>query len=109
MRGLFGDKKKAEHAERLLHRLKQTKDTAAYAVEFKRLAAISRLPEAALFTPFYNGLKTHVQDEIYQNDRPSTFGEYVEDAITADKRSFERFMDRKRTTTTKAGNNALGT
>lgn len=95
LRTLFGEPKKAEHAEKQLHRLRQTKSASDYAVEFKRLASISGLPEEALFHPFYQGLKTQVQDELAKEGRTKTFNEYVEKAILHDRRSFERYLEKR--------------
>ena len=95
LRAKFGDKNRAQNAEKQLYKLKQTKSAAEYAVEFQTLAIQSGLPEAALFTPFYNGLKLQVKDELYKIDRPEKFEKYVDMAITMDQRSFERYLEKK--------------
>lgn len=103
LRARFGDADKAQQAEKQLHRLRQTKSAAEYAVEFQRLAAQSGLLDAALFTPFYNGLKTQVKDDLYKVSRPEKFDEYVNTAILIDRRSFERFLEKKGSSKPKEG------
>ncbi|RYP06349.1 hypothetical protein DL765_009528 [Monosporascus sp. GIB2] len=97
MRALFGDPDKEQHAVKQLYLLRQTKSASKYTTEFNRLAAISNLPESALFYPFYDGLKPQVKDEMYIIPKTGSFAEYTDMAIMADRRTFDRFLEKKGT------------
>ncbi|RYO87808.1 hypothetical protein DL763_006226 [Monosporascus cannonballus] len=97
MRALFGDPDKEQHAVKQLHLLRQTKSASEYTTEFNRLAAISNLPESALFYPYYDGLKPQVKDEMYMEPKMGSFAEYTDKAIIADRRTFDRYLEKKGT------------
>ncbi|KAI1473284.1 hypothetical protein F4774DRAFT_74073 [Daldinia eschscholtzii] len=103
MRLMFGNPLKKEDARKAIRNLKQTKRASEYATKFKRLAAVAQLPEDAQFDYFYEGLATWVKDEISKEGRPKHINEYIERAIIHDKRSYERFQEKrtKRTTFTR--------
>jgi hypothetical protein len=95
LRAMFGEHNKAQRAEAKLHTLRQKTSVTAYATEFRQVAAESKLPEVALFHPFRNGLKPSVKDEIWKVPRPDKFDKYVEQAILIDQLSFERYLEKK--------------
>ncbi|RYO83607.1 hypothetical protein DL762_006056 [Monosporascus cannonballus] len=97
MRALFGNPDKKQDAIKQLHLLHQTKSAAEYTTEFNRFAAISNLSEDALFYPYYDGLKTLVKDEMYKVPKIGSFPEYTDKAIIADRRIFDRYLEKKRT------------
>ncbi|RYO82459.1 hypothetical protein DL764_009601 [Monosporascus ibericus] len=97
MRAMFGDPDKEQHAVKQLYLLYQTKLAAEYTTEFNRLAAISNLPENALFYPFYDGLKPQVKDEMYMVPKTGSFKEYTDKAIIANRRTFNRYLEKKGT------------
>ncbi|KAK0519498.1 hypothetical protein OC835_007504 [Tilletia horrida] len=43
---------------------------------------------------FYNGLKTHVKDEVHQRGKPTTLEEMIALAVVVDNRLMERKMER---------------
>ncbi|RYO91745.1 hypothetical protein DL763_004895 [Monosporascus cannonballus] len=80
-----------------LHLLRQTKSASEYTTKFNRLAAISNLPESALFYPYYDGLKPQVKDEIYIEPKMGSFAKYTDKVIIADRRTFNRYLKKKGT------------
>ncbi|RYP21168.1 hypothetical protein DL767_009314 [Monosporascus sp. MG133] len=97
MRALYGDTDKQQYAVKKMHDLRQTTSAAEYVTEFNRLAAISKLPEEALFFPFYDGLKEQVKDEMFRVPKEEPFEEYVDKAIISDRRTFDRYLEKKGT------------
>ncbi|RYP26911.1 hypothetical protein DL767_007878 [Monosporascus sp. MG133] len=86
-----------KHAVKKMHDLKQTTSAAEYTTEFNRLAAISKLPQSALFFPFYDGLKEQVKDEMFRVPKTGPFKEYTDKAIISDRRTFDRYLKRRGT------------
>ncbi|KAI1439422.1 hypothetical protein F5Y02DRAFT_424023 [Annulohypoxylon stygium] len=82
-------------------KIEANKSAADYAIEFKKLATESQLPAEGLFYIFYNGLKDHVKDELYNEDLykkrdPKKLDAFIEKAITIDNENFERYFEKKR-------------
>ncbi|RYP18084.1 hypothetical protein DL767_009899 [Monosporascus sp. MG133] len=97
MQALYGDMDKQQHAVKQMYRFKQTILAAEYTTEFNRLAAISKLPQDALFFPYYDGLKEQVKDEIFRVPKTGPFEDYTDKAIITDRRTFDRYLEKKGT------------
>ncbi|XDG04636.1 hypothetical protein ABKA04_004251 [Annulohypoxylon sp. FPYF3050] len=109
LKGMFGDPDQKRTAERQLGQLRQTKSTAAYATDFRRLAARTDIDPSGLYMPFYHGLKERVKDEIYKMERPAQFDDYVEMAILIDNRQYEHEQEKRHGTTSTYASKRKGT
>ncbi|KAF5120161.1 Retrotransposon-derived protein PEG10 [Metarhizium anisopliae] len=90
----FGNPDEHKEATRQLTRLKQTGSAAHYAREFKRIAAKLNWNTEPKMEVFYQGLKEEVKDDIYREDRPELFDDFVEMVIKADNRLYERRQEK---------------
>jgi len=71
-----------------LHKLKQTKSAASYAVEFKSLIAPLDLNEKAKMLQYFKGLNAKLQEAIAVQGRASTFEHLVQQSIRIDQAQF---------------------
>lgn len=93
--GVFGEHNEELRAQEKLLHLRQITSTSAYATAFKQYAVKSRFNNESLMQMFYRGLKNSVKDELYKEDRPSSFDEYVNRAVRIDDRLWQRSQERR--------------
>ena len=67
---VFGDIDEQRTAKREICRLKQTKSTADYTAQFKRISVSTNWDNIALVAQYYHGLKDGVKDEISRGEQP---------------------------------------
>ena len=64
--------------------MRQTKSTAAYAIEFRQKSFKLEWNDEPLIAQFYSELRSEVKDEIIKADRPSELSDYIELAVKID-------------------------
>ena len=84
--GTFGNPDEKRTASQELSRLKQRGSASEYAARFQQIASKLGWDDEPKITMFYNGLKDNVKDEIYKQDQPDEFSEYIVLAIKIDNR-----------------------
>lgn len=91
----FGNPDETRIATRQLKALKQTGSAAHYARDFKRLCAKLNYNNGAKKDIFYDGLREDVKDDLYREERPELFDDFVDLAVKCDNRLYERRMERQ--------------
>ena len=91
----FGNPDEVKTATRQLKALRQTGSAAHYARDIKRLFAKLNYNNGAKKDVFYDGLREDVKDDLYREDRPELFDDFVDLAIKCDNRLYERRMEKQ--------------
>lgn len=94
----FGDPDEEQTAAFELKQLRQTRDAASYAVEFRQLiATLGWTEEAQLKQRFYSGLKEHVKDGLtYHQWRQQGLDDLITLCISLDNEAFRRSKEAQR-------------
>lgn len=95
LRTAFGETDEVSKATRELDRLKQTGSAAHYAREIRRIFEKLKWGDAPKINTFYKGLKEKVKDDLYRENKPETFDEFVELTIKCDNRIYEREQEKR--------------
>ncbi|KAE8239739.1 hypothetical protein A4X13_0g8091 [Tilletia indica] len=90
----FDDPDRRSTAERKLKALVQKTSVASYAAEYQSYCYELDDTPRRIAENFYNGLKTHIKDEVHQRGKPQTLEEMISLAVIVDNRLMERKMER---------------
>lgn len=101
----FGMVNEERQAATKIHKIKQIRSTAAYAIAFRQVASKLEWDDDVLMEIFYQGLKEEVKDELYKADRPDTLTEYITMAVKIDERQYERRREKAENQRGGRGNN----
>jgi len=85
----FGELDAERRAETRLMNLVQKTSVIEYAAQFRVEAAKTHLGQEALVMLFWKGLKKHVTDELYKQDRPGELRQLIMLAVRTDNRYFD--------------------
>lgn len=91
----FGEADEERTKENELRRLTQKGSASQYAAKFKQIAAYLKWDPSYLMGAFYDGLKEHVKDDLYKEDKPNTLNEYIEMAVKIDNRIYQRSLQKR--------------
>ncbi len=94
----FGDPLRQKTAERRLMTMTQgDRSVVSFAVYFQAtvIEAEYTLDSSLVLRLFYNALSEEIKDDIFKCDRPDTFEEYKNLAISIESRQIERKFERK--------------
>lgn len=105
LKDTFGMVNEERQAATKIHKIKQMKSTAAYAIAFRQVASKLEWDDDVLMEIFYQGLKEEVKDELYKADRPDTLTEYITMAVKIDERQYERRREKAENQRGGRGNN----
>ncbi|KAF5133292.1 Retrotransposon-like protein 1 [Metarhizium anisopliae] len=91
----FGSTDEVRTAIIHMDQLRQKGSTSDYAARFRQVTSVLDWEDEPLMSAFFKGLKEEIKDELYREDMPNNFSDYVAMAVRIDNRQYQRRMQRQ--------------
>lgn len=91
----FGSTDEVRTAIIHMDQLKQKGSASDYAARFRQVTSVLDWEDEPLMSAFFKGLKEEIKDELYREDMPNNFSDYVAMAVRIDNRQYQRRMQKQ--------------
>jgi Retrotransposon gag protein/Zinc knuckle len=91
----FGSTDEVRTAVIHMDQLRQKGSASDYAARFRQVTSVLDWKDEPLMSAFFKGLKEEIKDELYREDMPNNFSDYVAMAVRIDNRQYQRRMQKQ--------------